>query len=246
MLDTVLMHRRSDANIGDAACTPAHYFDFGAHEIIGFGQDASACRRAILGGGQVYSDVVQAAIYHTAKARHRVVWGVGISARNVADISFDILEGSSALIGSRNWGVKRCEFIPCASAMSPLFDAPEPPLHDVVCFWHARKSERIEWITGIPQMTNHNGTLPEAIRFLASGATVVTNSYHGTYWAMCLGRRVLCLPFSDKFSQFQDNPVFATPEDWVQKIHTAEARPDVLEDARRRNLAFYDKVMNLT
>ncbi len=245
MTDTILMHRQSDRNVGDAACTPGLYFDFGASDDLPFGAEAPECARAILGGGQVYDDVVDAAIYHTARARHRVVWGVGISARNVRDLSFDILEGSAALIGTRNWGVKRCEYVPCASAMSPFFDNVLPPAHDVVCFWHARKSDGVRRVAGLPEQDNHTGTMADALAFLASGATVVTNSFHGTYWAMCLGRRVLCVPFSDKFSQFQENPVFAGPEDWPDALEKAEAREGTLEDARARNLAFYEQVMNL-
>ena len=75
MIDTVLMHRQTDKNVGDAACTPAHYFDFGKTMTIPFEADAPTCTRVIMGGGQVYDDVVEAAIYRTAQARHRVVWG---------------------------------------------------------------------------------------------------------------------------------------------------------------------------
>lgn len=246
MIDTVLMHRRTDTNVGDLACTPGHYFDFGAQEIMGFGQDSPPCARVILGGGQVYNDCLDATIYHTAQARHRVVWGVGISPKNVADYSFDILKGSCALTGTRNWGVPECEYVPCASVMSALLDTPPPPRHDLVIFLHAKKSQALERPRGIPEMTNHDGTMADAIAFIASGETVVTNSFHGTYWAMCLGRKVLCLPFSDKFRQFKHNPVFADPRDWTDSVHTAELRPETVEDARAHNVAFYEKVMNLT
>ncbi|MGC1496243.1 MAG: hypothetical protein WA790_10565 [Sulfitobacter sp.] len=246
MLDTTLIHRRNDTNIGDLACTPGHYFDFGQQTMISFGQDAPPCTRAILGGGQVYDDCVDAAIYRTSHAQHRIVWGVGISPKNVADFSFDILEGSCALISSRNWNVPKCDYVPCASAMSPLFDDVPPPVHDVVLFSHAKKSQLIARYDGMPEMTNHDGDMADAIAFLASGDTVVTNSFHGTYWAMCLGRKVLCLPFSHKFRQFKDNPVFADPQDWQHALPKAERRPNTLHDARARNKAFYEKVMNLS
>ena len=246
MLDTTLIHRRSDANIGDLACTPGHYFDFGVQNMIAFGQESPACKRAILGGGQVYNDCVDAAIYHTSHAALRIVWGVGISPKNVADFSFDILEGSCALVSSRNWNVPRCEYVPCASAMSPLFDRGPAPTRDVVLFSHAKKSAALARYDGIPEMSNHSGSMADAVAFLASGATVVTNSFHGTYWAMCLGRKVLCLPFSHKFRQFKDNPVFGDPLNWRKSLHLAESRADVLHDARARNVSFHEKVMNLT
>ncbi len=245
MLDSVLMHRRSDANIGDLACSPGHYFDFGTQNMMGFGRDAPACTRAILGGGQVFDDCVDATIYHTSQALHRIVWGVGISPKNVAHYRFDILEGSCALIGSRNWNVNRCDYVPCPSAMSPLFDGAPEPARDVVMFLHAKKSQAVHCPEGIPKLFNLGGSMAEAIAFIASGETVVTNSFHGTYWAMCLGRKVVCLPFSDKFRQFRENPVFAGPQDWTRVVKSAERRPDTLADARSRNTAFYEKVMNL-
>lgn len=240
------MHRRTDANVGDAACTPAHYFDFGHQIQISLRDQAPACTRVIMGGGQVFDDCVEASIYHTAKARHRVVWGVGISRKNVRHYTFDVLAGSCALIGTRNWDVPGCIYVPCVSAMSPLFDAVTAPQHDVVLYLHAQKSAGIRVPPGIPMMTNHTGGMADAIAFLASGATVVTNSFHGTYWAMCLGRRVLCLPFSDKFRQFKENPVCADPADWEAHVASAAPRDGVLEDARRLNRAFYDQVMNLS
>ncbi|MGJ8626932.1 MAG: hypothetical protein ACSHXB_08235 [Sulfitobacter sp.] len=246
MLDTVLIHRRSDTNIGDQACTPGHYFDFGHHDIMSFGQEAPACTRAVLGGGQVYDDCVEAAIYQTSQARHRVVWGVGISPKNVADFSFDILEGSCSLISSRNWNVPRCDYVPCPSAMSPLFDNAPPPVHDVVIFSHATKSQTLARCSGMPEMTNHDASMADAIAFLASGETVVTNSFHGTYWAMCLGRKVICVPFNHKFRQFKANPVFADPGNWIESLGQAERRLGTLEDARARNKTFYEKVMNLS
>lgn len=245
MLDTVLMNLRKTQNVGDLACSPAEYFDFGAAKVRDIRTRAPPCRRAVLGGGQIYQQVLDAAIYGTAQAQARAVWGVGISKHNTQDITFDILKASCALISTRNWGVPGCEYVPCASAMSPLFDAPAAPAHEAVLFAHARKSEGVMRPEGIPCQDNHTGTLAEAVRFLASGETVVTNSYHGTYWAMLLGRRVLCLPFSSKFRQFRDNPVFADPADWLQDLPRAEARPDLLEDARSRNTAFYHKVLEL-
>lgn len=245
MLDSVLMNLQRTRNVGDLACSPAAYFDFGRSEVIDISDDAPACRRAILGGGQIYQQVVDAAIYKTAAAQARVVWGVGITADHTRDVMFDILKGSCALVSSRNWEVPGCEYVPCVSAMSPMFDDPPAPTHDVVIFAHARKSEGLQLPEGIPVQDNHTGTFAQTLAFLASGATVVTNSYHGTYWAMCLGRKVLCLPFSDKFRQFRHNPVYADPADWYGDLPKAEARTDLLAQARSQNTAFYDKVMGL-
>ena len=246
MYDAVFQHRRKVRNVGDLACSPGSYFDFGTQTMLDFSEIAPPCRLAILGGGQVFGDCTAALIYRTQAARRKVIWGVGISNRDVKSLAFDIAEPGCDLISTRNRGVGRCDFVPCPSAMSPLFDQIPGPVHEVVLFSHHAKSGPLSRVPGIPEMNNHDITMKTAIGFLASGATVVTNSYHGTYWAMCLGRRVLCVPFSDKFRHFQDNPVFAGPRDWVEHLDKAEARPGTLETARRLNQAFYEKVRNLT
>ncbi|MBS0124207.1 hypothetical protein [Thetidibacter halocola] len=245
MTRTVFMHRRRHRNVGDMACSPGHYVDLGPHEFADFADDCPPCDLLVMGGGQVFQDCVSAAIATVESVRHRVAWGVGISARDRRGYAFDILEGGCALVSTRNHGIDRIEWVPCASALSPLFDAVSAPRHEVVLFRHARKSADLALDPAIPTRSNDEGDMAGAIAFLASGATVVTNSYHGTYWALCLGRRVLSLPFSDKFRHFPDNPPEAAPQDWPSRIGTAEARPSLLETARARNHAFHQKVRNL-
>ncbi|MEL7092961.1 MAG: hypothetical protein AAFN94_14610 [Pseudomonadota bacterium] len=246
MADTVFVHRRAHRNVGDHACSPGAYVDLGPHRFVDFGADAGACDLAVLGGGQVFQDCVTYAIYRAAVARRVVVWGVGLSDKDRRSLEFDILAGRAALISTRNVGVTGVDYVPCASTLSPLLDAPPAPIHDVVLFSHAKKSGDLRRDAGVPEMANDVASMAEAVAFLASGATVVTNSYHGALWAMCLGRRVLMVPFSDKFRHFPENPPEAGPRDWVNHVDRAEARADLLADARARNNAFYDKVRNLS
>ena len=240
-------HIRDTPNVGDLACTPGQWFDFGGAERVfqNFGMQVANGHVAVFGGGQTFRWSADGVIYNSPKARARVIWGVGITAKHTLSLEFDIVQANVSLIGSRNWNVPRTEFVPCASAMSPLFDAPPAPKHDVVLFRHAAKSAGLEIPAGIPMMSNHGVSFDQAVAFIASGATVVTNSYHGTYWAMLLGRKVLCLPFSDKFRGFQDMPVLADPGAWSGEIAKAEARPGQRDTARQANRRFYEKVMNL-
>jgi hypothetical protein len=62
---------------------------------------------------------------------------------------------------------------------------------------------------------------------------------------MLLGRKVLCVPFNDKFRHFRQPPVFARSDDWRDRLQLAETRPDLLDEARRLNQAFYQRVINL-
>ena len=244
MTKTACLHIRNTKNVGDLSCSPGDYFDFGQTEMLDFSQEAGVCDLAILGGGKTLKHCVTASIFKTAQAKHRITWGVGIAQRDTDTAEFDILKGSCDLISTRNWDVENCDFVPCASAMSPLFDHPANPQHEVVLFYHKSKSRHLMKPDGVPNLSNHDCNMREALDFIASGATVVTNSYHGTYWAMCLGRRVLCLPFNRKFKQFRQNPVMSVPDDWLVDVVKAEPRFGTLQEARDRNRAFYEKVRN--
>jgi len=245
MLDAVFQHIRTTANVGDQQCCPMEYFDFGHSHAMDFGEDIPPCHRAVFGGGQVFRQSVDAVIYHSAQARTRIIWGVGISVEAANTILFEIARAACALVSSRNVNVPGCEYVPCVSAMSPLFDTPPSPRHELVAFLHARKSNAVTIPAHIPVMTNHAPDMPKVIAHLASGETVLTNSYHGTYWAMLLGRKVLCMPFSGKFDGFADAPTMTTPDSWQAALPHARQHPELLDDARKRNRDFFGKVMNL-
>lgn len=245
MLDAVFQHRRKVRNVGDLACSPGNYLSLGKQKMLDLSDDAPACKLAVYGGGQVFQDCVDAIIYRSQKARKRVIWGVGISAKDASSMMFDIISAQCALIGSRNFGIEGCEYVPCASALSPLFDQMPAPTRDLVLFSHASKSKDLTRPGGIPEMSNDGNSFEQVLRFLASAETVVSNSYHGTYWAMCLGRKVLCVPFSDKFLGFEHNPETATPQNWPDAVSRAQMRPRTLSRARELNHAFAEKVADL-
>lgn len=96
--------------------------------------------------------------------------------------------------------------IPCPSCMSlHLMGATPPPTHALVAYANPHIDPLLDLDPDIPRLTNDShGTLAEIIAHLASGAEVVTSSYHGAYWAALLGRRVTVRPggrgkFADAF-----------------------------------------------
>lgn len=245
MAQFVFQHIKDTANVGDRACTPAQWLPFGPSIVQSIGETVPPCDVAVFGGGQVYASVVAAVVNHAQAARHCVTWAIGMRAarRRVPDA--DRFKARVSLIGCRDIDVPDTHYVPCASCLAPPLKSPAPPQHDVVLYLHAKKSADLQRPLGIPSRTNHTGTLDEALAFIASGQTVVTNSFHGTYWAMLMGRRVLCLPFSGKFNVFARMPALADPANWQGDLHRAFALPDYLDHCIAANHAFHAKVMNL-
>lgn len=241
MTELTFIHFHKTDNVGDIACSPKHYFDFPAYETTGFHQRLSTGRTVVYGGGQIFNQVAKSFLTKADRVKNKVIWGVGISKKHSNTIEFDLMRAQTNLISSRNKNIKGCDFVPCASAMSPLFDQKYEIQHRAVLFSHGKKSDSLTRVKGMPEMSNLGCTMQEAIAFMGSAEIVVTNSFHGTYWAMCLGRRVLCVPFSDKFLGFDGNPVTANPTDWPEYLNLAEKREEILPTARIQNQKFYEK-----
>jgi hypothetical protein len=79
-----------------------------------------------------------------------------------------------------------------ATAMLAGLDCKEAPTHERVYYHHAQYSFVVDGDDGkVPSMDNSEKSVPEVLRHLCSGASVVTSSYHGALWGMLLGRKVV-------------------------------------------------------
>jgi exopolysaccharide biosynthesis predicted pyruvyltransferase EpsI len=127
--------------------------------------------------------------------------------------------------------------------MSPLFDTyrdvtPKYPMviyhHNVCPFTH----------NDVP-VKNNCDTMDDTIRFLASGDTVVTNTYHGMYWATLLGRKVVVVkPFSTRFlfHKYRHVHTILKTLDLMSKVSLRY--PEALQECREANMRFAEKVKN--
>ena len=153
----------------------------------------------------------------------------------------DIMD-SFHMHGIRDYGCGY-DWVPCASCMHPALDrhrATEPE-HEVVVYDHVGR-KRLE-IEDLPRMGNGSGDLNGALAFLASGETVITSTYHGAYWGLMLGRKVIVVPWATKFLGFR-HPVTLCHElvDLVGCLKRVQAFPEALEECRAANVAFAHRV----
>lgn len=248
-MTTVALSLINTDNLGDLVSRPHLYFNLGtvvSHDIRK--RDIPRGRLYVTGGGAILHKMPNP---HTTSPR--VAWGVGWTKRPWQSPLPTKLPDGYALIGSRDFGQRGADYVPCASCMSPLFDRQYPVLHDAVLYVNFRKEPvyprprhvMMPVIDDLP--TLHNGVpFEEAITFLGSGETIITNSYHGAYWGTLLGRKVVIVnPYSTKFGYFKYQPVTGSDRHWRALAAAATVFPEALPDARRHNLAFYEKVMNL-
>jgi hypothetical protein len=220
----------------------ASYFDFGGDvEVLNYSQRPFG-DVVIYGGGTLVNWLHGRTDLPKVP---KVIWGAG-SSRSGMTTPWPDPEGFD-LVGIRDWSVEReamGRYAPCASCMSPLFDRDWPVTCEAVAFVNADPSKRRP-VVNLPTMDNTE-PMERIVEFLASAEVVVTNSYHGVYWATLLGRHVVCVPYSSKFHGFRHPPTMSRDgADWREKARTAPAYPEALASSRAATRAFHARVMEV-
>jgi hypothetical protein len=193
------LHIRDTKNSGDRASCPLDYFPFQGHSLLAADMrnpPAVKPDMVIYGGGSITASpdfhawdcpVIAWGVGHHVRKEpwHDAMWREHHRAASICQMYFsrDLVDG--------------IEHVPCVSCMHPVFDEDVKPVHRAVRYSAAR---RLDVSNGVdPHMTNEDADIEATVRFLASGETVITSSYHGAYWAGLLGRKVEIVPWGSKF-----------------------------------------------
>lgn len=181
----------------------------------------------------------------------RILWGAGLNSKDNSVDSYDAEYPAWLnrfhLVGVRDWDTGY-RWVPCASCMHPGFDKEYEIKNEFVWFEHKKRLIDNKWFDTLPspRMLNTGQNLEQILEFLGSAETVVTNSYHGVYWATLLKRKVICVPWGSKFNMFKHEPVMANERNWIDKIGTGEVYPDALTECREANILFFNDVIKFT
>ena len=241
-------HIRNTPNTGDLMSCPADYFDFPAHRVVNYDAAEGGNAKTIIYGGGTMNNWLQGR--PLVPNAQRIAWGIG-SSRHGETEPWPDPEGFD-LLGVREWTPEREAaglWAPCASCMSPLFDHDYFVRHEAVLFLNASPSIRSRYpvaVGGLPVMENTE-PLDRVIPFLASAKIVVTDSYHGIYFATLLGCRVVAVPYSSKFYSFRHPPAYSRNGglDWRERSKDALLHLDALDVCRDASRAFYGRVMEV-
>ena len=240
----VFSHIRNTPNTGDFASCPAQWFDFPEHRVQNYDAPIGNAKAVIYGGGTMNNWLRGRPLLPVPS----IGWGIGSSRHGETEPWPD--PHGFALVGAREWSEEReaaGRWAPCASCMSPLFEGTWPVKHEAVLFVNASpgiKSRYPVAVGGLPVMENDR-PMAEIVAFLASAKVVVTDSYHGVYWATLLRRRVVCLPYLSKFYNFRHPPAYSRDRglDWREVAKEALVYPAALAECRAASQAFYERVM---
>lgn len=279
-------------NIGDMASAPCHYLDFKQKtELLSlrdvnndFVSKYDKNAHIIIGGGSVinkmrYENVMIILNYFKGI---KVLWGVDMSRNLNAEKTKEVLSNVN-LIGVRNTihfdnypeFKDKMFLIPCASCLSRGFDKfkSNKPTSQTILYGSTKKIDRLfpkiltEKYGNVKINRGKMKKLNKIIDTLGSSDTIITNSYHGYYWAILLGKKsnvdVVHYPsivpsnvlYSDDKTR---NNYIKQKIDENNKIFFLELKTygliyvdnpslysNPLEDSRKKNMDFYNKFMQL-
>jgi hypothetical protein len=149
------------------------------------------------------------------------------------------------LIGVRDYGTG-FDWVPCASCMDARLDYYRnmAPKHPLVAIDHPDFC-RIE-LSHVPHFSNVENDFDSILSFIASGETVLSASYHAAYWALLMGRKVVVVPWSEKFSRLKyDVPACLNRGELPNCVARARPYPEALKECRDRNIDFVSEVSKL-
>jgi exopolysaccharide biosynthesis predicted pyruvyltransferase EpsI len=107
--------------------------------------------------------------------------------------------------------------------------------HPVIWFEHKKQMIKSTEFgnSPIPRFINSGDNIEETIRLLGSADVIVTNSYHGAYWGILLGRKVFVVEaWSSKFNAMKHKPFFLGKGDnWEDYINEVQVYNTALEES---------------
>jgi hypothetical protein len=243
----VFKHIRNTHNVGDFACCPLDYLHFENAVAMDLDEPTPICDAVVFGGGKIFGSLASKMTLNDKLAKHRIAWGVSTIQSSIFSFRYRRSSRSMNLVGSRDYGDSRYEYAPCITCLSPLFDKNYETIHDVVFYLHKTKSQSLNLgiPSTVPVLDNYCKSMEEAVNFIGSGDIVVSNSYHGVYWALLLGKKVLCLPFSNKFNHYRLVPGYSAPQDWKGGLKNAVRQIEMRDICRAASFQFERKVRNI-
>lgn len=191
-----------------------------------------------------------------------VIWGAGTNAISADTKLFDL--SGIRFVGIRDRYAKTevtnnlVDWVPCASCLHPWFDY----FSSILARNHRTLNSLSEAMIGIfvnnagsethhnfqesqlyssKQLGNHKTNLFDILAFFSSSDILVTNSYHGVYWAMLLGIDVFARKTSNKFNCFKHEIKLLESTQWDRHIYTYN-QTSILSECRAANYDFFNKL----
>ncbi len=267
-------------NCGDHWSSPQFYFsyfsDYPTIDLNNVDQNTKVENFVILGGGPlgVRPTMDKIVLLRGNEKIKLICWGVGFN-------EFDFLKSGNLittidicrkvkknyfkhcdLIGLRDANIKNFDYfwVPCASCLSPYFikNKKTPFTKKIGVYYHYDLKFFVHGVLDEDYLSNEGTDIEAKIKFISNYEYIITNSYHGVYWAQLLNKKVICLPFKSSLLRFPTPPIYLKENNYKLVIDKKTNKqsfkikedtleqclvdPDFLDKSINANYAFYKKV----
>lgn len=210
------VHRIDQNNPGDYWSCPSHYFNFkntqhlDMSEIKGY----KTKNKIIFGGGGLLGRITwDNSVRDLVNNNNVILWGAGQNVygqKKKGDMVGVLIKSQLPsyitdfeAIGLRDYDLGY-NWVPCASCLHPVFAKAikVKPKDEILGIEHNKIKLRSDNFKTI----NHAITLDQFEEFILTIANyncVITNTYHGAYWSLLLGKKVIVQPWSSKFNNLK-------------------------------------------
>lgn len=216
----------------------------------------------IFGGGGLIdnSDSLNAVLNRLlSQCKNVIIWGAGShkysdgNAFGIKSATTPIAFDKAAMVGIRDYKHPyNLPYLPCASCLHSVFDQP------VTDIKHKRKVgvmrhglDNSFGIRNIPSSITNAHPMGEIVKYIRESDVMLVTSYHGAYWSMLLGKKVIILESRrgiEKYQYFR-HPVGFCDDDSTFNEHAlldiASSLPEpsgFLEESRELNKKYFEKV----
>lgn len=175
----------------------------------------------------------------------RHVWGAGHNATPGEPLVYPEELARYQRVGIRDYKAGH-DWAPCASCMHPAFGKKYNKRHRAIWFEHKKQLIKDRDFGSEPMLrfTNTGTDMDQTIELLGSAEIVLTNSYHGAYWATLLGCRVIVVgPWSTKFDYMRHPPIqIPIGQPWQEVVDQTSQYNHALDECRAATEQFWNKI----
>lgn len=238
-------------NPGDLHSSPVHYLGSSRSGVIVdvFGNNTPDIKvdAVIVGGGALLTNKKFARNLNRCleriDAKYKIAWGIGFEPDNV-DIN---VRDQFDLFSTREYKLdKDIDWVPCASALHPIFDEIEKTTadEDFLVIDHFKRSVAFE--KPHTRIVNRPNNIRTIIDQIAQHRFVITSSYHVAYWSILAGKR--CAVIGDKlpgkFNRMKHFPAIANS--WHDDLYDqAKSWPEARYESIQANYRFHRQFEDL-
>ena len=247
-------------NTGDMNCGPELFFKDFIDRYVCFFHSIKYINYQIIekedwiiigGGGMLDCNPdYQNAINHLLSTNTHVIgWGLGHNRvdKNVLyhyDSLPNIAYDKFNLLGIRDYNYSESStFCPCASCMMPQLERKTKIQRNIGIYYHHEYEIEQKLLMSHEHLSN-SASIEEVMTFMAGSNIILTNTYHGAYWATLMGKKVILYkPFGEKFRFFKYQPrVYSGNIE--EDIRRANCYPQALEEFRNINVEFKNMIID--